>query len=72
MSGGANDQALNPKKPVSFTMDSYGTVLSKRKVNAEKFPEMLTDPIDIHVKEEKRPKAKQKKDVNKGMLSGEV
>ena len=70
MSGG-NEQALNPKKPVTFTMDSYGGVLSKKKVNAEKFPEMMTDPIDIHVTNDKVPKSKKRKD-NKGMLSGET
>ena len=40
---------MNPKKPVTFTMDSYGGVLTKRKVNAEKFPEMISAPLEANV-----------------------
>lgn len=39
-------------------MDSYGVVIGKKKVNTEKFPDMLQDPVDIHVQEEKKSKAK--------------
>ena len=63
-----NEQALTPKKPVTFTMDSYGAVLSKRKVVAEKFPEMLTSPLEINVLQDKRPKSKQRN--AKGMQTG--
>ena len=69
MSGG-NESAINPKKPVTFTMDSYGGVLSKRKVNTEKFPEMISSPLEVVVIQDKNPKSKKKIDL-KGMVSGE-
>ena len=69
MSGG-NESAINPKKPVTFTMDSYGAVLSKRKVNAEKFPEMISSPLEAQVLKDKNPKSKKKN--LKGVVSGEA
>ena len=70
--GGAHTQVLNPSKPVTFTMDSYGGVLNTRKVNADKLPDMQKDPIEIQVLANKSKSKKKKQETPKGVISGET
>ena len=45
--GNSNEQTLNPKKPVNFTTDFGGTILPKKRLNIEKVPDLIADPIEL-------------------------
>ena len=53
-SGGSNEQSLNPKKPVNFTTDYGGTIIIKKKVNVEKMPLLITDPIELNFRDTRK------------------